>query len=168
MPHDHAPSAFEPGRLHSPSGYGELTHSSRPSWKTWCFQTGTVALSRSIRAREAAYAWPRCGADAATSDRDVADLQVTGAVHGRKRDDLELRGHALGHLAQPVQRRRVGGVVEVVDLLAVVVVAHRSDEEVHSPGGGIVHRCEHLGRIERDLAEVEQPDHAPTASGVDA
>ena len=65
----------------------------------------------------------------------------------------------VGHLAQPVQRRRVGGVVEVVDLLAVVVVAHHADEEVHAAGRGIVHRGEHLGRIERGLAEVEQPDH---------
>ena len=67
--HEHALTgrSVQPGRLHRPSGYGELTHSSRPSWKTWCFQTGTVALSRSISAREAAYACPRCGADAATS-----------------------------------------------------------------------------------------------------
>ena len=49
-------------------------------------------------------------------------------------------------------------------LAAKIMAALRSkklihaDEEVHAACRGIVHRCEHLCRIERDLAEVEQPD----------
>ena len=82
---------------------GVPTHSSRPSAKIWCFQIGMVALRRSIRAREASYAWPRWAADAATTTATSPMSQLAGAVHGREGDHLELGGDPLGHLAHPVQ-----------------------------------------------------------------
>ena len=83
--------------------------------------------------------------------------EVTGAVHGGERDHLELLGHALGDLPQPLERGGVRGVVEVVDRLAAVVVAHRPDEQVQPTGGGVLDGGQHLGRVQRGLAQVQQP-----------
>src|SRR5262245_60088033 len=47
-------------------GYGVPTHSSVPSLNRWCFQIGTVALSSSIRSRQASIASPRCAAQTPT------------------------------------------------------------------------------------------------------
>src|SRR5690242_3967250 len=63
----HGPAAATPDTPHSVKVQGALTHSSSPSANTWCFHTGTRCLRRSMSAREASYAWPRCLADAATS-----------------------------------------------------------------------------------------------------
>ena len=89
-------------------------------------------------------------------DGGVADVEVAGAVHGGEGDDLELGGDALGHLAHPLQRGRVGGVVEVVDRLASVVVAHGADEQVHATGRRVLDRGQDLGGVQRGLAQVQQ------------
>ena len=83
---------------------------------------------------------------------------MAGAVHGGEGDHVELRDDTVRDLAQPVDRGGVGGVVEGGDRLAPVVVAHGADEQVDSPGGRVRHGCQHLGRVQGRLAEVEQPD----------
>ena len=69
------------------TGQGAPTHSSSPSLNIWCFQIGTSALSRSIRAREAVNASPRCAAESATTTAASPIGERAGAVHGGEAED---------------------------------------------------------------------------------
>ena len=73
-----------PGVRGNRQPYGVPTHSSVPSAKIWCFQIGMVALSRSIRAREASYAWPRWAAEAATRTA-ASPIAQAGRCGARRR-----------------------------------------------------------------------------------
>src|SRR3954447_9580882 len=77
-------------------------------------------------------------------DGEVADLEVTDPVYGSDRRHRVPFDDRLDDLAQPVERRGVSGVLEGRDRPSVVVVADGADEERHSPGGGVLHRLEHL------------------------
>ncbi len=79
-------------------------------------------------------------------------------MHGGQRHDLEVPCHALGDLPQPGQGGRVRAVVEVPHGLAAVVVAHDAHEQVDPARGGVVDGGQHLGGVERLLAQVEQAD----------
>ncbi len=112
--------------------------------KTWCFQIGTVSLSRSISAREASKAWPRC-ADAVatmTAASPMASVPVrwTAATAWTSYDEAI----SARHLLQPVERRGVRGVVESGDALAPVVVTDVADEQVDTAGRVAADRVEHL------------------------
>ena len=96
----------------------------------------------------------------AVTDRERAD-----AVHSRNGDDVKLLGHLRRHIAQAVDRARVVGVAEVIDGLAVVVVANHPVEEVQPTCTRILDRCQHLGHIERLVAYGDQP-HARIGEGV--
>lgn len=50
----------------------------------------------------------------------------------------------------------MGGVVEALDRLAVVALAHHPDEQVHPACGGIGHGLEHLVDAEWFLAQVAE------------
>ena len=50
----------------------------------------------------------------------------------------------------------MGAVVEPVDALAVVVVAHRADEQRQPAGGVVAERGDDLGDVERRLAQVHE------------
>ena len=86
-------------------------------------------------------------------------LEVADAVHRRQRGDGVRGRHPLGDLAEPVERGRVRGVLEVADRPVVVVVAHRPDEQRHAPVGRVLDGREHLAHVERGLPDVEQAHH---------
>ena len=48
------------------------------------------------------------------------------------------------------------GVLQPGHALVVVVVAHGADEHVDAPAAAVGHRVEHLGDVERGLAEVDE------------
>lgn len=90
---------------------------------------------------------------------DLTDLQRTDPVYGGQRVHVVLVGDLLRDLPQPLQRTRVGRVVEVGDRFAVVVVAHEAAEQVHCTSPRIVHGTKDLCWVERTLADVDQADH---------
>ena len=90
-------------------------------------------------------------------DGDVADL--AGARCGARRRARRTSNSAATSSATSRSRSSAVGwadVVEVVDLLAVVVVADGTDEQVHPAGRGILDGGEHLGGVERGLTQVQQ------------
>ncbi len=111
-----------------------------------------------MSAREASKASPRCTAAAATTTaaspiasaptRCTAATARTSYLSRRRRDDL----------AQPVERRRVGGVLQPDHAVVVVVVAHGADEHVDAAGSAVRHGRQHLGHVERGLADVDESD----------
>ena len=50
----------------------------------------------------------------------------------------------------------MGGVLEAGDALTAVVVADPPDEDGDPAGGLVVERREHLGHVERGVADVDQ------------
>ena len=137
-------------------GQGVPTHSSVPSTNRWCFQIGTVSLSSSMRARLASKASARCTAAAATTTATSPMASDTDPMDRGDRDDVVLLADAAGHLAQPRQRRRVGGVLEPDDAVVVIVVTHGADEHVDTTGPPVRHGRDHLGHIEGRLAQLDQ------------
>jgi hypothetical protein len=51
----------------------------------------------------------------------------------------------------------VGGVLQATDAEPVIVVADPADEERQAPGRVVVQGGQHLGDVERGLAEVDEP-----------
>ena len=97
-------------------------------------------------------------------DRGVADREVADPVH---------RGDGAGPGARAATglddlaaagRGRSGGRCSrgCATALAVVVVADRPDEQGHPAGGGVLDRGQHLGDVERRLADLDQPHRAVT------
>ena len=149
----------------SASRQGVPTHSSVPSVNCWCFQIGTSSLSVSISAREAANASPRWAAVGRDDDRDVADLEPADPVDRGDAVHVVLLGDPVADPAQRVERGRVRGVLEPAYAQPVVVVADPADEEGQPAGRLVAERGEHLGDVERGLAEVDERTHARDAAG---
>ena len=136
---------------------GEPTHSSDPSLNRWCFQIGTSALSVSMSSRDASNDVPRCAEVVATTTAtSPMSREPTRWTRG---DPVHVvgRGDPLAHLAQPVEGRGMGGVVEPEHALAVVVVAHPADEEREAARGLVVEGGDHLVDLQLGLAQVHQP-----------
>ena len=98
-------------------------------------------------------------------DGRVPEREGADPVHRGDRAHVVLRRDVLAHLAQPLQRARVRGVLQPVDLLAAVVVAHRADEQRQPASGLVGERGEHLGDVERRLADVDEPDDGCVVGG---
>ena len=67
--------------------------------------------------------------------------------------------------AQRVERGRVGGVLQPAYAVPVVVVADPADEERQPARGLVVERGDHLGDVQRGLAEVDEPHDAGSGAG---
>src|SRR5665811_2537467 len=72
------------------------------------------------------------------TDRDddgkIADLEVTEAVNRGDADDIRPCGRPLGDIAQDLRRARVTGVVKGLDAVAMVMLAHDTDERGDATG----------------------------------
>ena len=99
-------------------------------------------------------------------DRGVADREPADPVHRGHADHVVGVRHVLGDLAQPGQRGRMRGVVESGDLVVVVVVADRSDEDVHATRSWVRQGGEDLRDVERLLAQPHQAYDGGVPDGV--
>ncbi len=97
-------------------------------------------------------------------DRSVTDGQLPDPVKGSDGHHRHARRHLVCDLAQLLQSRRVGGVRQLHDAAAAVVVTHRSEEQAHAAGARIGDEPQALVGGQRLVTNVEQEADATAIS----
>ena len=89
-------------------------------------------------------------------DGEVPDPQLADAVDRGHASYVVLGSDTTADVLEPGERSGVGGVVERGDALATVVVADLADEEGESTGTVVAQRVDHLGDVERGVADADE------------
>jgi hypothetical protein len=146
--------------LEPPASQGVPTHSCWPSSNACRFQIGVSCLRSSMSRRAASNGLSTVWRTGRYHDRDVADREQAGAVHGGDGAHRHVGNDSLAHPLQHGECVRVRDVLERRHSLAAVRVPNQSGEGDGAARVRVVDRGQHLLSCEGHGADLDQAQDA--------